>query len=364
MQRHLHHNRRRILSVLAACGMLGVPAMAVQPSGGGAGGGSQARREAETARRAAQEAAAEAIAKAEAARRRATEVQELHRMQITDAWGSPIELVFSSRQEPSDRPLIGVVLSEPDPVLLEHLGLQQGRTVLIQQVMPDTPAEKAGMRANDIVVAIDGKDIDGVEQFRTSIGEWEGEGPIVFRVIRRGQEQEISVTPAPRDTNLRGRIIETQIRVNPDAAIREVTERLRKALETNTAVEIRVEVEEAIKKLDSVTKHLSALQPRRLEEAGVELNRYRAVDPETGEYKRFELPANLYREVPAGRLRELRREDLPRLRATPDGSGVVEEIEVRESRVSPQAERLDTLEASVRRLENKLDQLLEKLSDR
>lgn len=261
----------------------------------------------------------------------------------------------------SQRPSLGVVLSDADPVLLQHLRLETDSAVLIERVLPGSPAMRAGLSANDLVLSIDGETVQGVEDFRTRIGAWDGQGPIAFEVVRRGQKLTLSVTPARRDAQQRGLVIDTNIRIDTDAALREATERLRKALDATSRTDLRGEVAEAIEKLDRVAKSLAAVRAQRpgWPEAG--LQGFRFVDPETGEYRLFELPSHLFREVPAERLRELRSEDLYRLRAIPGGSGVAERFELR---ASPQAERLERLEASVERLESKLDRLLEKLSDR
>ena len=58
---------------------------------------------------------------------------------------------------------IGVSLESLDDALRTHLGLSEGKGVLLSDIVKDSPAEKAGLLKHDIVLEMSGKPIDKVE---------------------------------------------------------------------------------------------------------------------------------------------------------------------------------------------------------
>jgi membrane-associated protease RseP (regulator of RpoE activity) len=68
---------------------------------------------------------------------------------------------------------LGVTLQDLTPELAEFFGVKEG--ALVSSVQKDTPAAKAGIKAGDVVTAVDGKTVTGpgdvVEQLRDKSGE-------------------------------------------------------------------------------------------------------------------------------------------------------------------------------------------------
>lgn len=70
--------------------------------------------------------------------------------------------------------------------------------VRIRKVEPDGPASRAGLRDGDVIAAIDGRALTGVDDLlRLLTGERIGQG-LVFTVIRRGIVEKVTVTAQPR----------------------------------------------------------------------------------------------------------------------------------------------------------------------
>jgi len=65
------------------------------------------------------------------------------------------------------RPYIGVMLdSRPLPdLLVKHLGLSAGQGVRIANLHKDGPADKAGLERDDIIIGLQGEDVDDYEAF-------------------------------------------------------------------------------------------------------------------------------------------------------------------------------------------------------
>ena len=77
------------------------------------------------------------------------------------------------------------------------LGIQPGSAVILGEPLPNSPAAKAGLRAGDHVLSVDGAKVHGPESFRQLLREGEAR-PRRLEVAREdGTRAEIAVTPVP-----------------------------------------------------------------------------------------------------------------------------------------------------------------------
>ncbi|MGC8852797.1 MAG: DegQ family serine endoprotease [Hydrogenobacter sp.] len=86
---------------------------------------------------------------------------------------------------------LGVVIQEVTPDMAEAVGVKEG--VIIAQVMPSSPAEKAGLKVGDIVIAIDGEKVSSVRDLQLRVMRTPPGKEITLTVIRNGKEQNIKV---------------------------------------------------------------------------------------------------------------------------------------------------------------------------
>ncbi len=86
------------------------------------------------------------------------------------------------------RGLIGVNDYTITPVLAQGLNLPQESGVLIADVYPESPAEKAGLKPLDIVLTLDGKRMENARQFDVGIYA-RSEGDVVKVEVLRGREK-------------------------------------------------------------------------------------------------------------------------------------------------------------------------------
>lgn len=63
--------------------------------------------------------------------------------------------------------------------------------IIINQVVPDSPADRAGLKAGDVVMSFAGRAITSDEEFRKHV--LTDPGPLTFRVEREGRPQDVSV---------------------------------------------------------------------------------------------------------------------------------------------------------------------------
>ncbi|HJL80269.1 MAG TPA: Do family serine endopeptidase [Gammaproteobacteria bacterium] len=68
------------------------------------------------------------------------------------------------------RGLLGVIISDLSEDVSEQLGLDIDKGALIQEVSPDSAAEDAGLEPGDVIVKVDGKEIESVNDLRNAIG--------------------------------------------------------------------------------------------------------------------------------------------------------------------------------------------------
>jgi S1-C subfamily serine protease len=77
--------------------------------------------------------------------------------------------------------------------------------VEVAEVVPDSPADDAGIRAEDLLLEVNGTAIERVEDLqRLMTAELVGTR-VRMRILRGGSEREIRVVPAELDTALRAR---------------------------------------------------------------------------------------------------------------------------------------------------------------
>ena len=107
-------------------------------------------------------------------------------------------------QDDHERPRMGITLGEVEPPLASQLGVDARETSLILSVAGGMPAERAGLRAHDVVVQVNGSDRASPDELRRAIRSAPADSEIRLRVIRGGQPLDLTVvlgrgaTPAPQ----------------------------------------------------------------------------------------------------------------------------------------------------------------------
>ena len=68
--------------------------------------------------------------------------------------------------------------------------------VLIEDVRPESPAEKAGLKKSDVIVEFDGEHVRSARQFTRLVHETAPGRSVKATVVRDGQKKTVDVTPA------------------------------------------------------------------------------------------------------------------------------------------------------------------------
>ena len=84
---------------------------------------------------------------------------------------------------------------------------KDGAGVVIGQVVPDSPADKAGLAVGDIIAAVDGTDVQDVEDLRDAVDDKSAGDEVTLSVLKNGVEdpeadaKDVKVTLAARPSD-------------------------------------------------------------------------------------------------------------------------------------------------------------------
>jgi len=92
-----------------------------------------------------------------------------------------------------DRGRIGIVGQNVTPELAKAFGLKDSHGALVARVVPGSPAEKAGLKAEDVVTQANGKTIKDMPELRNLIGLLKVGDKVDLTVLRGGETKKISV---------------------------------------------------------------------------------------------------------------------------------------------------------------------------
>ena len=98
---------------------------------------------------------------------------------------------------------LGVQLTELTDALRDHFGVRQGVGVMVGEVVDDSPAQRAGFLAGDIVVAVDGKEIEDGSELTRKVRALEDGETAGFEVVRDGGSMTLNATIEERQPRAR-----------------------------------------------------------------------------------------------------------------------------------------------------------------
>lgn len=70
--------------------------------------------------------------------------------------------------------------------------------ILLSGVLPGSPAEEAGLRKGDLLVAADETALDNIYDYQGVLSELNPGDPVIFRIVRDGETREVEVTVRAR----------------------------------------------------------------------------------------------------------------------------------------------------------------------
>ena len=89
---------------------------------------------------------------------------------------------------------LGVSISEVTEDDLDRLKLREARGVLVRSVLPGDPADKGGVRTNDVIVGIDGARLESPRDLQRVVSSTPVGKRVRVILLREGQQTEVEVT--------------------------------------------------------------------------------------------------------------------------------------------------------------------------
>jgi serine protease Do len=89
---------------------------------------------------------------------------------------------------------LGVAIAEVTEDDIARLKLREPRGVLVRSVMPGDPADKGGVRADDVIVGIDGTRLESPRDLQRVVSSTPVGKKVKVVLLREGQETEVEVT--------------------------------------------------------------------------------------------------------------------------------------------------------------------------
>jgi len=97
---------------------------------------------------------------------------------------------------------LGVYAEDVNKENMGRYGLREVRGVGITQVVKDSPAEKAGLKKDDVILRFEGDSVTSVRKLNRLVSEVAPDQSVRIGISRGGSEQEVSVTIGKRDQSL------------------------------------------------------------------------------------------------------------------------------------------------------------------
>ncbi len=139
------------------------------------------------------------------------ERQESPTRMFSDQMGkTPAPRVFSKAYRFNQSELadtyIGVSLQSLNSQLGDYFGVSDGKGALVAEVMDDSPAKKAGLKAGDVITSIDGQAVDGPSDVQKAVADKKKGEKLEMTVLRNKGKMdfalEVAETPPDYMSNL------------------------------------------------------------------------------------------------------------------------------------------------------------------
>jgi len=99
------------------------------------------------------------------------------------------------------RARIGILLGPLSPVLAKQLNLDPStKGVMVNEIVPGSPAEKAGLKPGDVITGFNGNKVLSVPSFRLTVAASDVGKPFSLTYYRDGKEQTATITPAAAES--------------------------------------------------------------------------------------------------------------------------------------------------------------------
>jgi serine protease Do len=115
-----------------------------------------------------------------------------------NVWTEPSQGLFPVEVYSGEGGYLGVYLEEVTSDRTKELGLREERGAIVMKVVSGSPAEKSGLKENDVIVSFNGRRVDSVRELQRLLNETPADRSIQIEVIRGGARQTVAATLSKR----------------------------------------------------------------------------------------------------------------------------------------------------------------------
>ncbi|QBF82441.1 DegQ family serine endoprotease [Shewanella maritima] len=98
------------------------------------------------------------------------------------------------------RGVLGVAGRDLDKQLAEAFGLDSQHGAFVNEVVPDSAADDAGIKAGDVIISVNGKKIKSFQELRAKVATMGAGAKVKFDLIRDGDKESVKATLGAADS--------------------------------------------------------------------------------------------------------------------------------------------------------------------
>jgi serine protease DegQ len=107
---------------------------------------------------------------------------------------------------------LGIAMQDLTPELAQAFSLQVTNGAVVTRVEPGSSAERAGLKAGDVVLEIDGRPVRGGTDLRNRIGLLRAGSDVRLRILRDGREETVTARiEAPQRQGIQGDAVDARL---------------------------------------------------------------------------------------------------------------------------------------------------------
>ncbi len=115
---------------------------------------------------------------------------------VNMAKGIKDQLIQSGKVQ---RGYVGIGMQDIPSEMAEFFKLENNKGALVNSVTEEGPADKAGLKKDDVVIRVGNKDIDDSQDLKNIIGFTAPETEVEFTIVRNGKEKKVVVKVGSKD---------------------------------------------------------------------------------------------------------------------------------------------------------------------
>lgn len=94
---------------------------------------------------------------------------------------------------------LGVEIQPVNNGIAEGLGLDTPKGAIVARVLPDSPADKAGVQSGDVILSVNGEEVTSMRNLPSLVAAVSPGEKADFRILRNGKEKDMAVTLGTRE---------------------------------------------------------------------------------------------------------------------------------------------------------------------